>query len=189
MPVLLLKLIGSVSDCEQLGLRTIVRTRLAVFLPALTIFAGRLMIVAGLGTMSKVFLAYKTVDRDRANSVRFKLEALGIPLFIDQKMLADENYVVVINRELDEAAAVLVLWTEAAIRLPDRGERPNFVLSEAERAYERNVLVAATLDKLDRLPVPFNLSQAANLADWTASGAAAGYPEWQKVLQALGKKI
>ena len=144
----------------------------------------------GTPVMSRVFLAYKTVDRDRANVVRAKLEALGVPLFIDQKLLSGDNYLVAINEELKTAIAVLVLWTEAAVSTSDTGE-PNFVLSEAQRGYARNILVAATLEKiaLDHLPVPFNLFQAPDISDWIPTGASARHSEWQKILQALGRKL
>jgi hypothetical protein len=146
--------------------------------------------VWGTPVMSRVFLAYKTVDRDRANVVRAKLEALGVPLFIDQKLLSGDNYLVAINEELKTAIAVLVLWTEAAVSTSDTGE-PNFVLSEAQRGYARNILVAATLEKiaLDHLPVPFNLFQAPDISDWIPTGASARHSEWQKILQALGRKL
>jgi hypothetical protein len=141
--------------------------------------------------MSKVFLAYKTVDLERANVVRKKLELLDVPLFIDQKMIPSDNYLSAINAEIKSAVAVFVLWSEAAVHVPDPGDPPNFVLSEAERGYARGILVAATFEKmaLDHIPVPFNLLQAANLSDWVSGTAAANHPEWQKVLQALGKKL
>ncbi len=141
--------------------------------------------------MPKVFLAYKTVDADRAAAVRAKLEALGVPLFIDQKLKAGDNYISAINDELSSAVAVLVLWTEAAVHVPAEGEPPNFVLSEAQRGYSRGILVAAAFEKmaLDHLPVPFNLFQAPDISNWIQTGASAKHQEWQKVLSALGKKL
>jgi TIR domain len=140
--------------------------------------------------MSKVFLAYKRIDLERANMVRAKLEALGVPLFIDQKQGAGENYIRTINEELNSAIAALVLWTKAAVVLPESGE-PNFMLSEAQRGYSRGILITATFDKivLDHLPVPFNTLQASDLSDWIEAGASARHPEWQKVLEAVGKKL
>jgi uncharacterized protein (DUF3084 family) len=141
--------------------------------------------------MSKVFLAYKTTDAERANVVREKLELLGVPLFVDQKMMSGDNYISTINEELNSALAVLVLWTAAAVHMPSPGEPPNFVLSEAQRGYSRGILVAATFERiaLDHLPVPFNLFQAPDLSDWIQAKAPAKHREWQKVLQALGKKL
>jgi hypothetical protein len=140
--------------------------------------------------MSKVFLAYKSVDVERATAVRSKLEQLGVSLFIDQKLISGDNYISEINEELSTALAVLVLWTQAAAHIPAPDEPPNFVLGEAQRGYSRGVLVAATFEKmaLDHLPVPFNLVQAPDLSDWLPA-APARHREWQKVLLALGKKL
>ena len=141
--------------------------------------------------MSQVFLAYRSVDAARAETVRAKLEALDVPLFIDHKLVSGDDYIRVINEQLDTAVAVLVLWTAAAVEMSAPGGTPNFVLSEAERGFYRGILVAATFDKLvlSRLPVPFNRFQAPDVSDWIEKGAAAGHQGWQSVLKALGNKL
>jgi hypothetical protein len=140
--------------------------------------------------MSNVFLAYKREDLARATAVRDKLDELDIPLFIDQKLRNSDNYIAVINEELKVARAVLVLWSEAAIREPTSTE-PNFMLSEAQKGFARGILVAATFERLvlDQLPVPFNLYQTADLSDWIDTGQSARHPGWQKVLEGLGRRL
>jgi chaperonin cofactor prefoldin len=141
--------------------------------------------------MSQVFLAYRSVDIDRAQAVRTKLEALGVPLFFDHKLVSGDDYIRVINEQLESASAVLVLWSSAAVQMPGEGEAPNFVLSEAERGFYRGILVAATFDRLvlSRLPVPFNRYQAPDVSDWMETGASAKHQGWQSVLKALGVKL
>lgn len=138
--------------------------------------------------MSRVFLAYKRVDMARAQQVRSKLEALQVPLFMDVKMDGSQNYISVINQQLSEASAVLVLWTEASIVLPSSDEN-NFVISEAERGYTRKILVAAAFDRIAHPPVPFNTIHAPDLSDWMETGALQSHPQWQKVLEALGRRL
>lgn len=141
--------------------------------------------------MSQVFLAYRSVDAERANTVRTKLEALGVPLFIDHKLISGDDYIRVINEQLDAAVAVLVLWTAAAVDMSSPTGTANFVLSEAERGFSRGILVAATFDKLvlSHLPVPFNRFQAPDVSDWIENGASAKHQGWQSVLKALGNKL
>lgn len=141
--------------------------------------------------MSQVFLAYRSVDAERANTVRTKLEALGVPLFIDHKLISGDDYIRVINEQLDAAVAVLVLWTAAAVDMSSPTGTANFVLSEAERGFSRGILVAATFDKLvlSHLPVPFNRFQAPDVSDWIENGASARHQGWQSVLKALGYKL
>ena len=145
----------------------------------------------GAPLMSQVFLAYRTVDAARANTVRAKLEALDVPLFIDHKLVSGDDYIRVINEQLDTAVAVLVLWTAAAVDMSTPAGPPNFVLSEAERGFYRGILVAAAFDKLvlSRLPVPFNRFQTPDVSDWIETGASASHQGWQSVLKALGNKL
>jgi hypothetical protein len=145
----------------------------------------------GAPLMSQVFLAYRSVDAARANTVRAKLEALDVPLFIDHKLVSGDDYIRVINEQLDTAVAVLVLWTAAAVDMSAPAGTPNFVLSEAERGFYRGILVAAAFDRLalSRLPVPFNRFQTPDVSDWIETGASAGHQGWQSVLKALGNKL
>ncbi|HMK81048.1 MAG TPA: PAN domain-containing protein [Xanthobacteraceae bacterium] len=140
--------------------------------------------------MARVFLAYKRLDAARAQQVRTNLEALGVSLFVDVKMDGSQNFITVINQQLSEASAVLVLWTEASTALPGPDET-NFVLSEAERGYSRGVLVQSAFDHIAQkaLPVPFNTLHAPDLSDWIESGGSQSHPHWQKVLEALGRRL
>ncbi len=136
--------------------------------------------------MSQVFIAYKKIDYSCASVVREKLDALAVPLFIDQQLVTG-NYLTEINEQLRKAAAVLVLWTEASTN-PDP---KNFVISEAQRGFSRDILVAATFNKsvLEHLPVPFNTYHTSDLSNWIETGASAKHLQWQQVLYALGNKI
>lgn len=140
--------------------------------------------------MTQVFIAYKRADADRVADVRQKLEALGVDLFIDHKIKGGDNYIAAINKELDAAVAALVFWSKAATALPKPGEQ-NFFLAEAQKAWRRDILIAATFDKvlLDNLPVPFNAFQTSDLSDWFGNGMPASHRGWQRLLEALGTKL
>lgn len=135
--------------------------------------------------MTKVFISYKRADASRVKVVREKLAELLIPIFSDVDIRAGAGYVRIINEHLSNAAAVFVLWTNTSIVLPKEGE-PNFFFSEVDRGYNRQILVAATLDKIDqyRLPVPYNGVQAPDLSDWLANPSAKN-EQWRSVLAAL----
>jgi hypothetical protein len=137
--------------------------------------------------MSKVFISYKRVDRDKAAVIRARLEALQLPLFIDDEIPATENFAFAINTHLNSASAVLVLWTETSVKWPKPGEY-NYVLAEAQYAADRHILVAVCVEKLPpgALPVPFNSIQAPDISDWIATGAPARHKQWQHALKALG---
>ena len=86
--------------------------------------------------------------------------------------------------------AALVFWSKAAVAPPKPGEK-NFLMAEAQKGWRRDILVAATFDKLvlDNLPVPFNTYQTSDLSSWFDGGAPASHSGWQKLLDALGTKI
>ena len=140
--------------------------------------------------MTQLFIAYKRPDQDRAATVRQKLETLGVELFVDHQIKGGDNYIAIINNELDTALAALVLWSTAAVALPKRGQH-NFLLAEAQKAWRRDILIMATFDKviLDNLPVPFNTFQTADLSDWLDSGTPANHRGWLRLLEALGAKL
>lgn len=111
-------------------------------------------------------------------------------MFMDVKIESGEPYIAAINDQLDAAVAVLVLWTEASVKIARSRER-SYLLAEVERGYSRGVLVAAAFDKiaLEKLPVPFNIPQASDLSDWIETGGSATHFQWQNVLKALGEKL
>lgn len=134
--------------------------------------------------MAKVFISYKREEQELAQFVRTKFAELGIEYFMDDELSPDENYSLGLDRQLAEAGAVLVLWTNLSVR-------SEFVYSEAQKGNRRRVLVAARFNQLsfDDLPVPFNAFQTSDLSDWRATGAAGQHPQWQNVLDALGRKL
>jgi hypothetical protein len=140
--------------------------------------------------MSQVFIAYKHQDAERVANVRQKLAPLGISLFVDHQIRGGDDYLVVINAELSTALAALVFWSNAAVAAPEPGQK-NFLLAEAQKGWRRDILIAATFDKivLDNLPVPFNNMQTADLSDWFDSGMPAVHHGWQRLLDALGVKL
>lgn len=132
----------------------------------------------------KVFISYKREERDLALFVREKLGALGVEFFIDVELTPDGDFGAKLDKNLAEAGAVLVLWTTLS-------KSSDFVCSEAQKGFNRQILVAARFDQVsvDELSVPFNRFHTSDLSDWKGSGASLRHPEWQSVLAALGRKL
>ena len=82
----------------------------------------------------------------------------GRSVWYDSELPAHQAYADVIERELDNAGAVVVLWSKSAIE-------SQWVRSEANRARELGKLVQARLDDI-RLPMPFDQIQCADLSNW-----------------------
>ena len=117
--------------------------------------------------MADVFLSYARPSLSDAMRIADCLRAAGYSVWYDKSLPAHRAYTDVIAEQLDEAAAVLVLWsTEAAAS--------QWVRSEANRARETGRLVQLRLDDA-RLPMPFDQIQCADLRRWGGNCNTAGW--------------
>lgn len=108
--------------------------------------------------MADVFISYASEDRERAYRLASALEARGWSVWWDRKIITGETFDQVIERELDAAKSVVVLWSKDSIG-------SEWVKNEASRAVERGVLVPASVDEV-RPPLEFRRKQTANLVGW-----------------------
>ena len=120
--------------------------------------------------MADVFLSYARPSVGDATRIADCLRATGFSVWYDENLPAHRPYTDVIAEQLDEASAVLVLWsTEAAAS--------HWVRSEANRARETGRLVQVRLDDA-RLPMPFDQIQCADLRRWRGDCDA---PAWRMI--------
>ncbi len=110
-----------------------------------------------------------------AKRVAAGLQSAGFSVWFDEDLPTHRAYSDVIEEQLDTALAVLVLWSDAAVR-------SQWVRSEANRARESGRLVQARLDDT-RLPMPFDQIQCADLRKWSDDQQALG---WQRTLHSIG---
>ncbi len=98
--------------------------------------------------MVDVFISYERGSKGAARRAAALLRAAGHDVWLDADLPPNRAYADVIRERLDEAKAVLVLWTAAAAA-------SEWVRAEADVARQRHKLVQASLDGAD-LPLPFN---------------------------------
>lgn len=120
--------------------------------------------------MSDIFISYARSDAKRAREIADRLTALGYAVWRDDALPAHRNYAEVIQERIDQARAVLVLWSAEAVR-------SQWVRSEANRAREQAKLVQASLASVIP-PMPFDQIQCAELSDGNDAG-------WLKVVESL----
>ena len=95
---------------------------------------------------------------------------------MDEELPAHRAYADVISERLDEAKAVLVLWSKEAAA-------SHWVRSEANRAREHGKLVQASVDGT-LPPMPFDQIQCADLRRWRGNAKA---PQWRRILEDVGE--
>ena len=106
-----------------------------------------------------IFLSYSREDRTAARHFADSFASEGFTVWWDAALRSGQTFDEVIERELRSAKAVVVLWSPRSVA-------SRWVRAEATLADRRNKLVPAIIEACDR-PIIFELTHAADLADWT----------------------
>lgn len=128
--------------------------------------------------MVDVFISYARSTAKVAKAAADALAREGLSVWFDQDLPANRPYAEVISEQLDEAKAVLVLWSREAVA-------SHWVRSEADRARGKNTLVQASVDG-SVPPMPFDQIQFADLGRWRGNPAA---PAWRKLRKDIAELI
>jgi tetratricopeptide (TPR) repeat protein len=101
--------------------------------------------------VADVFISYSKQHSGPTYELAAVLEARGYSIWWDTSLIAGADFTESILRELDEALAVVVIWTPASIKSA-------WVISEAERGRRAKKLIPLRLPEVsfDELPPPFN---------------------------------
>jgi hypothetical protein len=116
--------------------------------------------------MTDVFISYATSDRERARGVANALSARGWSVWWDRKIRAGQTFDDVIERELDTAKHIVVLWSDASVA-------SEWVKNEAAVAVQRGVLIPVLLDNV-KIPLEFRRKQTADLVGWDGDSSHHG---------------
>ncbi len=117
--------------------------------------------------MADVFISYASEDRERAAKLANALGERGWSVWWDRKIVAGQAFDQVIERELETAKSVVVLWSIHSVE-------SEWVKNEASAASERRVLVPALIDSV-KLPLEFRRKQTADLIGWDGDLSHGGY--------------
>ena len=120
--------------------------------------------------MAEVFISYARPDAAVARRLAKALAADGHEVWWDSQLPAHRAYSEVIEQQLRDAKAVIVLWSAQSV--PSQ-----WVRAEAELARSENKLVQVQLDGT-MPPMPFNQIQCADLSGWRGSRR---HPGWTKL--------
>lgn len=105
-----------------------------------------------------VFLSYARQDQSIARLFADSLVTEGFTVWWDASLRSGETFDEVIEKQLRDARAVVVLWSRRSVA-------SRWVRAEATLADRRNKLVPAMIEECDR-PIIFELTHAADLCDW-----------------------
>lgn len=128
--------------------------------------------------MADVFISYARSTARFAKAAADALSSAGYSVWFDEDLPAHRAYADVISERLDEAKAVLVLWSKEAAA-------SHWVRSEANRAREKQILVQASVDGTQP-PMPFDQIQCVGLRGWRGNQAASS---WNKLLESITELV
>ena len=128
--------------------------------------------------MSDIFISYARPNEPLARKAAEALRAAGYAVWRDDELPAHRAYSDVIEERIKSAKAVLVLWSNEAVK-------SQWVRAEADAARELGTLVQVSLDGI-LPPMPFNQIQCADLFGWTGDTAS---PGWAKVESSIASLV
>ncbi|MEO9636007.1 MAG: toll/interleukin-1 receptor domain-containing protein [Parasphingorhabdus sp.] len=128
--------------------------------------------------MADIFISYSRNDRERCTAIRDILESLKVSVWFDAGIGAGSSFDREIEREIEAAKALLVLWTEESVE-------SDWVRNEARTGKERSGLIAVQLRPCT-LPLEFRSVQAEVLPEG-AEGTDNAI--WIGILERIGELL
>ncbi len=128
--------------------------------------------------MAEIFISYASEDRNRVRPLAEALQERGFSVWWDRSLAAGHDYTAEIERELNAAKAVIVVWTQSSAA-------STFVRDEAGRARDEGRLVPVLLDAV-QIPLGFGAFQAEDFTRWNGGANA---PQMQILEEALKAKL
>ena len=126
--------------------------------------------------MADIFISYSRSDRERCTAIRDALHALKVSVWFDVGISAGSSFDREIEREIEAAKALLVLWSQAS-------SESDWVRNEARTGKERSGLIAVQIEPC-QLPLEFRSVQAELLPE---GAEGTDNPVWLGILGRIGE--
>ena len=122
--------------------------------------------------MSDIYLSHSKQDSKIASQLVAAFEKQGWSVWTDRTLSTGMTWADQMDKAIRGARLIVVLWSR------DSAES-KWVFAEATRGLDRNNLFPIMIGDLESIPIPFNMTQTADLRDWEGD---INSPKLQKVL-------
>lgn len=127
--------------------------------------------------MSDIFISYKREEQSKARQLATALERQGWSVWWDPKLRAGEYFDEVIEKALDEARCVIVLWSSSSVQ-------SRYVKDEATYALDHGKLAPVAIEHI-RLPLRFRGIQTPQLIDWDGDESSEDFNNLLEDIEAI----
>jgi adenylate cyclase len=127
--------------------------------------------------MADVFISYARTDKPRVAPLVAAIKAQGLSVWWDPAISAGQQFDDQIERELQAASAVVVIWTAASVT-------SRWVRGEARDAADRGILVPVRFDDA-RLPIDVRAIHTTDLDQWAEDPTSAPFKDLLRALQGV----
>ncbi len=132
--------------------------------------------------MSTIFISYASEDKAKARQFFEAFEKQGWTVFWDRDISTGKSFHEVIDEELAQAKAVVVLWSGISVK-------KNWVLEEAQDGLDRKILIPVLIEEV-KPPRGFRLIQTASLIGWEGSTNSQAFIRLvQDIVSLIGSSI
>lgn len=128
--------------------------------------------------MPDVFISYSRVDQNTAKLIAASLEAEGFDVWWDGVLRAGDSYDEVIEENLRNAKAVVVIWSKTSTK-------SKWVRAEATVGERHSTIVPALIQECD-VPIRFELMQTADLTQWDGDRSDSN---WQRFVADINAAV
>ena len=129
--------------------------------------------------MARVFLSYARDDADLAKRMAGLIAEAGHQVWWDREIQGGSHFSSEIDKALQDADAVVVLWTEASIKSA-------WVQDEAAEGRDSGRLVPAVINGV-RPPLGFRQYQSIELGDWHGDGEPEHFKSLLRTIEKTGE--
>jgi hypothetical protein len=121
--------------------------------------------------MTDIFVSYARDDQAKVARIVELLDAENYNVWWDTAIHPGQVFADVINKELNQAKAVIVVWTNKAVK-------SHWVRDEADKARRKNKIIPIMMEDVE-IPLGFGGLQTLDFKTWDGKKTA---QEWQDLL-------